>query len=74
MPVLLYLPVPYGSVLGEAVDCLEEGTVPGVDRREAFPKEDVGTPEQLGLQGENTLKICKDVLMKKKVKKICNLA
>ena len=62
MPVLLYLPVPYGSVWGEAVDCLEEGTVPGVDRREAFAKEDVGTPEQFGLKGENTLKICNDVL------------
>ena len=66
MPVLLYLPVPYGSVWGEAVDCLEEGTVPGIDRREAFAKEDVGTSEQFGLHGENTLKICMDWLLKKK--------
>ena len=62
LPALVYLSVPYGSVWREAIDCLEEGTVPSVDRREAFAKEDVGTPEQFGLQGENTLKICNDVL------------
>ena len=39
--------------------------MPGVDRREAFAKEDVGTPEQFGLQGENTLKTYKDWLLKK---------
>ena len=39
--VLTYLLIADSSVRGDAVDCLEKGTVASVDWREAFAKEDV---------------------------------
>ena len=52
-----YLFIPDGSIRGETIDCLEEGTFLGVDWREAFAEENVGAAEHFGLQGEDTLKI-----------------